>query len=127
MNKIKIMIEGISLTAVLENNLTGKKIWAALPFEAQVTTWGDEIYFEIPVTVEQEPDARVDVDVGTLGYWPPGKALCIFFGPTPISKNEKPRAASPVNVCGRMTVATTALRNLPEGARVRVERAVAGK
>ena len=70
-------------------------IWEALRITRRANTWGDEIYFEIPVRAEQAPDGRADVEVDELGYWPLGRAFCIFFGPTPVSAGNQPRAASP--------------------------------
>ena len=72
---------------------------------------------------ELEPDARVEVDVGELGYWPVGHALCVFFGPTPVSRDERPRAASPVNILGRLKGDATQFRLVRNGTRVSVTRA----
>ena len=102
MPKIIITAGDISLSAELNNNPTAQQIWEALPIEGVAITWGDEIYFDIPVVAEQEPDARADVAVGELGYWPVGHAFCIFFGPTPVSSGSQPRAASPVNILGNV-------------------------
>ena len=122
MKKIEIIIEEIKLTATINNSLTAEKIYEALPFEGITNVWGDEIYFNIPVSLEQSPDARAEVEVGELGYWPVGSAFCIFFGPTPVSKDEKPRAASPVNIFGRTDVDARILKGVPGGALVRVIR-----
>ena len=84
-----------------DNPETAKAIWEALPLEARANTWGDEIYFSIPVSIEAENPKAV-VDLGDLGYWPPGNAFCIFFGPTPMSRGDEIRPASPVNVFGRV-------------------------
>ena len=123
MKTITILVENISLSAELNNSVTAQKIWDALPFEGSANTWGDEIYFEIPVVIAKESDARVDVEVGELGYWPVGHAFCIFFGPTPVSSGVKPRAASPVNIFGQIIGNTTQLRTVPDGAKVLVKRA----
>jgi hypothetical protein len=122
MNPIIIFIEGISLPAELNDSPTARHIWEALPIEGQASTWGDEIYFEIPVVAEQEPDARAEVEVGELGYWPVGHAFCIFFGPTPASVDERPRAYSPVNILGRVVGDVTRLRAVRSGAAVRLTR-----
>jgi hypothetical protein len=122
MNPIIIFIEGISLPAELNDSPTARHIWEALPIEGQASTWGDEIYFEIPVVAEQEPDARAEVEVGELGYWPVGHAFCIFFGPTPASVDERPRAYSPVNILGRVVGDATRLRAVRSGAAVRLTR-----
>ena len=122
MKTMTISVEHISLLAELNESLTAQKIWDALPIEGRANTWGDEIYFEIPVVLEQEPDARADVEVGELGYWPVGQAFCIFFGPTPVSSASQPRAASPVNIFGRVVGDATVLRTVRSGARVRITR-----
>jgi len=123
MNPIIISTEGISLPAELNDSPTARRIWEALPIEGRASTWGDEIYFEIPVVAEQEPDARAEVEVGELGYWPVGHAFCIFFGSTPASTDERPRAYSPVNILGRVVGDATRLRAVRSGAAVRLTRA----
>ncbi|HEC21465.1 MAG TPA: hypothetical protein ENI95_00950 [Chloroflexi bacterium] len=123
MPEIIISAGDVSLRAELNDNPTARQIWEALPIEGQANRWGDEIYFEIPVKAPQEPDAREEVEVGELGYWPVGRAFCIFFGPTPISTGDQPRAASPVNILGRVLGDATAFRAVPQGATVRLERA----
>jgi hypothetical protein len=122
MNPIIISIEGISLPAELNDSPTARRIWEALPIEGRASTWGDEIYFEISVVAGQEPDARAEVEVGELGYWPVGHAFCVFFGPTPASVDERPRAYSPVNILGRVVGDATRLRTVRSGAAVRLTR-----
>lgn len=102
MNKILIQFEDFSLQARLNDSPTAQELLKQLPIESQVNTWGDEIYFEIPVNMPQELDAREIVAIGELGYWPVGKAFCIFFGPTPVSTDQRPRAYSPVNILGEI-------------------------
>lgn len=120
MNKITISAGNVSLPAELNDSPAARQIWGALPIEGAANTWGDEIYFEIPVVAGQEPDARAQVEVGELGYWPVGHAFCIFFGPTPVSTDERPRAYSPVNILGRVIGDATRLRSVQDGARVRI-------
>jgi len=105
-----------------ENPETAKAIWEALPLEARANTWGDEIYFSIPVSIEAENPKAV-VDLGDLGYWPPGNAFCIFFGPTPMSRGDEIRPASPVNVFGRVIVDPKVFKAVRGGEKVRLERA----
>jgi hypothetical protein len=121
-NIIIISVNDIQVEAELGTSATAAKILEALPFESTVNTWGDEIYFTIPVAMQQEPDARAEVEIGELAFWPMGKAFCIFFGPTPVSRDEKPRAYSPVNVFGRVLGDTTAFKGIANGARIRVNR-----
>ena len=105
-----------------DNPETAKAIWEALPLEARANTWGDEIYFSIPVSIEAENPKAV-VDLGDLGYWPPGNAFCIFFGPTPMSRGDEIRPASPVNVFGRVIGDPKVFKAVRGGEKVRLERA----
>lgn len=100
--KIKITIGHLSMEAELNDTPTAKKVAEALPIRASFSTWGDEIYFSIPVDSELDESAREEVDVGDLGYWPTGKAFCIFFGQTPMSSPGKIIPASAVNIIGRV-------------------------
>ena len=120
MKTILITAGEVSLPAELNETPTAQAIWEALPIEGSANTWGDEIYFNIPVTAPQESDARAEVDVGDLGYWPVGSAFCIFFGPTPVSTGDQPVAASPVNVFGRVNGDATEFRNIALGTKVTI-------
>jgi hypothetical protein len=120
MNAITISAGDVSLPAELNDSPTARQIWETLPIEGTAKIWGDEVYFEIPVVAGQGPDARAEVEVGELGYWPVGRAFCIFFGPTPASTDERPRAYSPVNVLGRVLGDATRFRAVREGTRVRI-------
>jgi hypothetical protein len=122
-SKIAIRAGSVRAEAELNESATAQQVWEALPIDGRANTWGDEIYFEIPVTAEQAPDARAEVEVGELGYWPVGRAFCIFFGPTPASRGNEPRAYSPVNVLGRISGDATVFRSVRSGAAVRIERA----
>ena len=120
MARINISVEDLSVEAELLDTPTARKIFEALPIESSVNVWGDEIYFDIPLNVAQEPDAVADVEVGDLAYWPAGPAFCIFFGPTPVSTGDQPRAYSPVNVFGRVLGDAGQFRGVSSGATVRV-------
>ena len=104
-----------------KNTKTSEALWSALPIEGSANRWGDEIYFGISVTVGLE-EAQQTVDVGDIGYWPPGKAFCIFFGPTPASKGKEPCAASPVNVFAKIVGDPLVFRKVKDGDEVRIER-----
>lgn len=125
MSRIVITAGDVSAPAELNDSPTARQVRDALPIEGTANVWGDEIYFEIPVIASQEADARAEVQVGELGYWPLGHAFCIFFGPTPVSTDEKPRAYSPVNILGRVLGDATVFRGVPSGATVTL--APAGK
>ena len=120
--RIKIFTGGVEVTALLNDSRTADLVWAELPIEASGSTWGDEIYFRTPVQAEED-DAREVVEKGDLGYWPPGQAFCLFFGPTPASSGDEIRPASAVNVLGRIEGDPTVLREVRAGERVVVERA----
>jgi hypothetical protein len=104
-----------------ENPETARAIWEALPIEARVSTWGDEIYFSIPVEAEEENPKEV-VEMGDLGYWPPGSAFCIFFGRTPASRGDEIRPASPVNVVGRISGDPMIFKKVRGGEKVTLEK-----
>ena len=120
MPRIIIEVENISMEAELLDTPTARQIAQALPIVGSVNVWGDEIYFDIPLTIDQEPDASQDVAVGDLGYWPVGPAFCIFFGPTPVSSGDQPRAYSPVNVFGRVLGDPQLFKGVPGGATITI-------
>lgn len=123
MKTIIIRLGNISMSAELNDKPTAVKVWEALPITGKGSRWGDEIYFEIPVIAGEEADARADVEVGELGYWPVGNAFCIFFGPTPVSSGSQPRAYSPVNILGKVLGDATLFRQVKSGEKVTLERA----
>ncbi len=123
MSRIVLSSGDVSLPAELNDGPTARQIWEALPIDGRANIWGDEVYFDILVVADQEPDARAEVEVGELGYWPVGHAFCIFFGPTPASVDDRPRAASPVNILGRVLGDVTRFRAVHSGDGVRLERA----
>ncbi|MBS0237408.1 MAG: hypothetical protein JSS54_13050 [Proteobacteria bacterium] len=99
MRKIVIQAGGVSIRARLLDTPTAERIWAALPIQSAARTWGEEIYFDAPVSSEAEPDARVVVKAGDIVFWPDGDAIAIGFGPTPLSKTRgEIRLAGPCNV-----------------------------
>jgi hypothetical protein len=105
-----------------KNPITAQAILDALPIRGRTNRWGDEIYFSIPVAVTVEK-AHEEVEVGDLAFWPPGNGFCIFFGRTPASTSAKPRAASPVNVFGRVSGDATIFRRTRSGEDIRIEKA----
>jgi hypothetical protein len=123
--RIKIVTDAtgpVEATLTDENPDTAKKIWEALPIEARANTWGDEIYFGIPVEADPENPREV-VELGDLAYWPPGNAFCIFFGRTPASRGDEIRPASAVNVFGKVEGDPKVFKKVRSGERVRIERA----
>jgi len=119
--KIRITAGSVSAEAVLNESATARAICDALPLSIPAQTWGDEIYFSIPVKVALEAP-RETVEMGDLGYWPPGSAFCIFFGPTPASQGDEIRPASPVNVFGRVEGDPKVFKKVRSGTAVRLER-----
>lgn len=123
MNRIQITSGDVSLTATLNGSPTASQIWEVLPIVGRVQTWGDEIYFPIPVSADTDDTAEEVVDKGAVAYWPPGNALCLFWGPTPASRGDEIRPASAVNVCGMIEGDASILADAPNGGEIRIERA----
>ena len=107
------------MKANFNKSASAQVITAALPIQSVVNRWGDEIYFEIPVKLPSE-DATFDLKVGDIGYWPEGACLCLFFGKTPASIDERPRPASEVNIVGTFSASPETLRKLKSGTKVQV-------
>jgi hypothetical protein len=120
--RIRITAGSISADALLDESETARLVWDALPLGVAGETWGDEIYFSIPVKAKPEKAVET-VSMGDLGYWPPGTAFCIFFGPTPMSRGSEIRPASPVNVFGKIVGDAAVFKKVRAGTQVRVERA----
>lgn len=120
--KIKITAGAVEAEAELLTTSTADEIWNALPFEADCSLWGDEIYFTIPISHPLEQDAREIVEKGDLGFWPQGPAFCVFFGPTPISSGNEIKPASAVNVFGRVIGDSTVFKQVATGTPVKVEK-----
>ena len=121
--KIKITTDSVSLTATLSENETAHAILNVLPIEARVNCWGEEIYFSIPVQLDEASDARQEMEVGELGYWPVGTAFCIFFGKTPVSQGDEPRAYSNVNPFGKIDGDSTQFRDAKDGEIIKISKA----
>ncbi len=112
----------VTAEARLNDSKTATAIWDALPIDAKGQTWGDEIYFDIGLGAAPE-SPRETVELGDLGYWPPGRAFCIFFGPTPMSRGDEIRPASAVNVVGRVVGDPRVFKAVRAGTRVTLRRA----
>ncbi len=120
--RISISAGGVSVTAALNDSSTADLLWGALPLEGAANTWGDEIYFRIAVQADEEDGASDVVNMGAVAYWPPGQALCLFFGHTPASRGDEIRAASAVNVMGAIDGDATVLKQVSSGTRIVVQR-----
>ena len=120
--QIKITAATVVMDAELNHSQTAQQIWDVLPIEARGSTWGDEIYFSIPVQADVEENAQEVVELGELAYWPPGTAFCIFFGPTPMSRSTEIRPASPVNVIGKLIGEPKIFKQVKDGTVVKIER-----
>ena len=118
---VKIIAGNVQIEAELNDSPTAQSITKALPIEALAQRWGGEIYFSIAAEAELEADSRDVLEAGELAFWPPGNAFCIFFGPTPASHGNEIRAASAVNIVGKMKGDWSELWDVPDGGRIRME------
>ena len=121
-NRIKITAGDVVVSAELADFKTAQLLWEALPIQASGKIWGDEIYFGIGINADLDDDAEETVELGTVGYWPPGDALCLFFGPTPMSTGNEIRPASAVNILGMIEGDSTVLKAVSGGTVISVER-----
>ncbi len=122
--KMRITVGNLSMEAELNDSPTAKKVAEALPITTSFNTWGEEIYFSIPVQAELDETAREVVELGDLGYWPAGSAFCIFFGQTPMSEPGKIVPASAVNIIGKVIGDATKFKEVMGGKEVTLEPAV---
>ena len=118
--RIRITAGRIEAEAELNNSRTARAIREALPIEGHVNLWGDEIYFSTTLRLELEAGQEV-VNTGDLGYWPDGNACCIFFGPTPISRKDEIRPASPVTVFGKVIGDATMFKKVAAGTKITIK------
>jgi len=121
--KIRIRLSDVEVEAELNEAKTAERIWEALPIEGKANLWGEEIYFAIPVKTGLETGSREIVSAGELGYWPTGHAFCIFFGPTPASRGDEIRAASAVNIIGKVLSDPKVFLKVKDRARIILEKA----
>ena len=120
--RIQIAVDGVSVVATLNDSPVADAVWQALPLAGRAELWGDELYFSIPVQAEETGDARETVEKGDVAFWAPGSALCLFWGPTPMSRGDEIRPASAVTVVGRIEGDPEVLGEVAAGARITVER-----
>jgi hypothetical protein len=118
--RIRFDFGTLTLDAELLDTPTAKAISAALPLSSAVLTWGEEVYFDVPVNVARESDARAVVIPGEIAYWPQGPAIAIGFGRTPISKGDETRLASPCNVFAKALSSVKVLAKVKTGVEVKV-------
>jgi hypothetical protein len=119
--RIRITVGEVALEADLNDTATAAKIGEALPIRTSFNTWGDEIYFSIPVDAELDDSSQEVVEIGDLGYWPPGNAFCVFFGLTPVSEPGRIMPASAVNIVGKVTGDATLLKQAMSAREVMLE------
>lgn len=122
MPKIRIIIQEHVINAELYETPCAIKIYESLPIESNINEWGDEFYFPIPVSFENDHTSTRIVKIGDICYWPPGSALCIFFGPTPISRNDEPIPASEVNIVGKISDDPDIFKKLRGAKKIRIEK-----
>lgn len=115
MKQIMIQAGDLKILAQINESETAQAVWDILPITGSASVWGDEIYFSLPVKHREADDAIAEVEVGTLAYWPPNSAFCIFWGPTPVSTSDKPKAYSPVNILGKVIGDATLFKTVKPG------------
>ena len=120
--RIRILWKAGQTIARLKNTPTANKLWSALPLQSEANTWGEEIYFRVPIQGNLDPDALQVVDPGTVCFWVEGQSLAIPFGPTPISKGKECRLVTKVNILGRLEGDPVVLKSVLEGDTIRVEK-----
>jgi hypothetical protein len=122
MRRMIIEFDRVTISADLLDTPTADALWAALPFEADARTWGAEVYFDTPVSVPREANARAIMQAGEIAFWTDGDAIAIGFGPTPVSRGDEIRLASPANIFATTEDDVTSLKVVRAGERVRVRR-----
>ena len=120
-HRIKIGAGDVVVSAELDDTAVANRLWEALPVQASANTWGDEIYFSVGIDADLDDTAQETVELGAVGYWPPGDALCLFFGPTPMSVGDEIRPASAVNILGMIEGDSTVLKAVSGGTPITVE------
>lgn len=120
---MKIIFETprIKFEGTINDSETAKRIAENLPFESKVNTWGDEIYFKIPISCAPE-NATVMVQVGDIAFWPEGDCLCVFFGRTPVSADNNPKPASEVTIVGKVSGDVSPLKRIKSGEKITVKK-----
>ena len=119
--KIQITTQNITVEAELLDRSESDNFYSSLPFTGSVNTWGLEIYFSIDHSMELHEDASEIVNLGDIAFWPPGNAFCIFFGPTPASIGDEIRAASEVNLLGKIIGDPLVFKSVPSGSDIKIE------
>ncbi len=119
--RIRISAGDVVVSAELDDTDAANRLWEALPVQASANTWGDEIYFSVGIEADLDDTAQETVELGAVGYWPPGDALCLFFGPTPMSVGDEIRPASAVNILGMIEGDSTVLKAVSGGTPITVE------
>jgi hypothetical protein len=118
---IEIWIGGKAFSAALNESITARQIYDALPLSGVGSRWGDEIYFDIGIELDPT-NPQEEVEIGDIAYWRPGKALCLFYGRTPASTSDRPRAASPVTVVGKLVGNIAALKSATDLKNIEVKK-----
>ena len=121
--EINISVGELEVTGTLNNSSCSSQIWELLPITSNCNTWGDEIYFPIDLSFPEDSNSTEVVDSGTLAFWPPGNAFCIFYGKTPASNGDEIRAASPVNIIGSISGDEKVFRSIAPGTKITISKA----
>ena len=122
MRKLRMTIGGVKITAELFDTPTADALYAAAPFTSSASTWGEEVYFSTPISLDREPGAKAVVEAGELAFWVEGDSIAIGFGRTPISQGDEIRLAAPTNIWGRAVEDVRTLASVRSGAAIQVEK-----
>jgi hypothetical protein len=120
--QLKIDVSGVIIRVELRATPTADALWRAAPFASRARTWGEEVYFDTPVSVPREKDARDVVEAGEIAFWVEGDSIAIGFGRTPVSRGDEIRLAAPVNIWGRALDDVRALKPVRDGAKITISR-----
>ncbi|MFL2664751.1 MAG: cyclophilin-like fold protein [Dehalococcoidia bacterium] len=120
--KIKISSENFHTTATLNNTKWADYLYKNLPIEGSSQFWGDELFFSTPINMEEDADSLEVVNIGDIAFWPPGSAFCIFWGPTPMSRDEEIRPVSKVNLLGSIDSQLLKIKDINAGNKMVISR-----
>ena len=122
--KNNVKLDDIEIKVKIDDSITADKLWDSLPLESVGTLWGEEVFFRTDISASLDNNSKLVVELGDVGYWPPNKAMCIFYGKTPASTDHEIRPASAVNVFGKVVDDIEKLKKVKEDCDILVTKVV---